>query len=123
VGCGGGELRASAPAAHHVQQVLDVDDTVAIRVTCAWSGAVVTTFVSAEPGAIQGEAVDFTQLDATGTGAAAVCFRAAFRQDLGDMFFILVIDVDMPLQLWEGIAADLCISQGYGQPEFIRLAV
>jgi hypothetical protein len=30
---GGGGLRASAPVANHVQQVFDVDDTVAVRVT------------------------------------------------------------------------------------------
>ena len=32
VGCGWGELRTSAPTAKHVQQVLDVDDTVAVAV-------------------------------------------------------------------------------------------
>ncbi len=31
-----GLLRASAPTAHHVQEVFDVDDTVAVRVT--WAG-------------------------------------------------------------------------------------
>ena len=35
VGCGGGVLRTSAPTAHHVQQVLDVDDTVAVGITHA----------------------------------------------------------------------------------------
>jgi hypothetical protein len=33
VGCGGGLLRAGAPVAKHVQQVFDVDDTVAVCVT------------------------------------------------------------------------------------------
>ena len=36
-----GLLRTSAPTAKHVQQVLDVDDTVAVRVTHAWGRAVI----------------------------------------------------------------------------------
>ena len=54
VGCGGGELRTSAPAAHHVQQVFDVDDTVAVSVTCTCRGAVVETSPKfAELGVVQ----------------------------------------------------------------------
>jgi hypothetical protein len=51
VGCGGGVLRTSAPTAHHVQQVLDVDDTVAVRVTCTCCRAVIAWFTFAEPDA------------------------------------------------------------------------
>ena len=65
-----GSLRTSAPTAHHVQQVLDVNDTVAVRVACTWSGAVVAQATVAKPGASQLSALRFGQSGAARCDAA-----------------------------------------------------
>jgi hypothetical protein len=48
---GGGGYYGQAPHLKHVQQVLDVDDTVAVRVTCTCCRAVIAWFTFAEPDA------------------------------------------------------------------------
>ena len=82
-----GLLRTSAPTAKHVQQVLDVDHTVAVCVTCTWSGAVIAQATFAEPGAAECCAI----ISRCGNATTGVCLGVDCSQRSVDQITIDVL--------------------------------